>query len=292
MSPAVTAYAGVSRNTRTPTASEIECSDPLQPCLLPSNLAGDPPNLRQVVAHTTEIGLRGRYLRGGASGARATGSEVSWNVGVFRTQLHDDIYGVATSVSQGFFQNIGGTRREGLEAGLKYRTARLSAYANYSYVDATFQSALTLPSPSNPFQDENGDITVRAGDRLPGIPRHRLKLGADFQVLPRWNVGASINIVSSQYYFGDESNQNPPMPGYQVVGLHTSFRAGGKIELFATINNLFNRRYATYGLLSDPTGVGAPGIPQSSVTNGPGVDNRFQSPAAPFAVFGGLRIAF
>jgi hypothetical protein len=28
------------------------------------------------------------------------------------------------------------------------------------------------------------------------------------------------------------------------------------------------------------------------VTNGPGVDNRFLSPAAPFEVFGGLRIVF
>jgi iron complex outermembrane recepter protein len=291
--PALTAYAGVSRNTRTPTASEIECSDPLQPCLLPSNLAGDPPNLRQVVAHTTEIGLRGRFLQGdGIGGARDAGGEVSWNVGVFRTQLHDDIYGIATSVSQGFFQNIGGTRREGLEAGWKYRTARWSAFANYSYVDATFESALTLPSPSNPFQDENGDIHVRAGNRLPGIPRHRVKIGADFQILPQWTVGSSINIVSSQTYFGDESNQNAPLPGYQVVGLHSSYRIGGKIEIFATLSNLFNRTYATYGLLSDPTGVGAPGVPPDGITNGPGVDNRFQSPAAPFAAFGGVRIAF
>jgi iron complex outermembrane receptor protein len=292
----VTAYAGVSRNTRTPTASEIECSDPLQPCLLPSNLAGDPPNLRQVVAHTTELGLRGRFLRangdGGTAAAGGGGSEVSWNIGVFRTQLHDDIYGIATSVSQGFFQNIGGTRREGLEAGWKYRTARWSAFANYSYVDATFESALTLPSPSNPFQDENGDIHVRAGDRLPGIPRHRLKIGADFELLPQWTVGAGINIASSQYYFGDESNQNARLPGYQVVGLHSTYRVGAKIEIFASISNLFDRRYATYGLLSDPTGVGTPGVPPDGITNGPGVDNRFQSPAAPFAAFGGVRIAF
>jgi hypothetical protein len=35
-------------------------------------------------------------------------------------------------------------------------------------------------------------------------------------------------------------------------------------------------------LPSDPAGVGAPGIPANGVTNGAGVDNRFQSPAALF----------
>jgi hypothetical protein len=44
--------------------------------------------------------------------------------------------------------------------------------------------------------------------------------------------------------------------------------------------------------LSDPTGIGAPGIPPNAVTNAPGVDNRFLSPAAPLEAFGGLRIAF
>ena len=53
--PTVTGYGGFSTNTRTPTASEIECSNPATPCLLPTNLAGDPPNLRQVIAHTVEI---------------------------------------------------------------------------------------------------------------------------------------------------------------------------------------------------------------------------------------------
>ena len=105
-------YGGFSGNTRTPTAGEIECSDPLKPCVLPSNLAGDPPTLRQVIAHTEELGVRGRLPE--ISGA---GSELSWTVSAFRTQLHDDSYGIATSVSSGFFQNIGDTRRQGLEAG-------------------------------------------------------------------------------------------------------------------------------------------------------------------------------
>jgi iron complex outermembrane receptor protein len=223
------------------------------------------------------------------TGAEGSGS---WNLGAFRTQLDDDIYGVATSVSSGFFQNIGATRRQGIEAGLNYHTGNWSAYANYSYVDATFQSSLTLPSPSNPFQDANGNIQVQPGNHLPGIPQNRLKMGGDYKILPNWTVGGTVIFVSSFYYFGDESNQLAPLPGYHVVNLHTSYRFNKQVELFAMINNLFDAKYATYGILSDPTGVGTPGVPADGVTNGPGVDNRFQSPAAPLAAFAGLRFSF
>jgi iron complex outermembrane recepter protein len=285
--PSLTIYGGFSENTRTPTASEIECSDPLTPCLLPTNLAGDPPNLRQVVSHTYELGVRGNV-----AAESAQGSTLRWNLSVFRTQLHDDIYGIATSVSQGFFQNIGDTRRQGIESGINYRSGSWSAYLNYSLVQATFQSALTVPSPSNPFQDALGNIQVEPGDHLPGIPQHRIKVGLDYRMRPEWTVGATLNWVSDFYYVGDESNQLAPMPGYTVVNLHTSYSPAAHFELFATVSNLFNNKYATWGILSDPTGLGAPGIPPNGVTNGPGVDNRFLSPAAPLEVVGGFRISF
>ncbi len=285
--PTLTAYAGYAENTRTPTASEIECSNPLTPCLLPTNLAGDPPNLKQVVAHTYEIGLRGRI-----PAASADAGTLTWNLSAFRTNLDDDIYGIATTISTGFFQNIGSTRRQGVEAGLDYQAVAWSGYINYSYVDATFESPLLLPSPSNPYQDANGNIQVEPGDHLPCIPQHRIKAGLDFKVLPQWVVGASVRFVSNQYYYGDESNQNAPMPSYQVFGLHSSYQATRWLQVFAHIDNLLNAKYDTYGVYSDPTGIGAPGIPVNGVTNGPGVDNRFLSPAYPFAIYGGVRITF
>ena len=284
----VSLYAGLSQNTRTPTASEIECSDPSRPCLLPTNLSGDPPTLRQVVGRTTEIGLRGEV-----ADALAAGSHLAWNASAFRTRLHDDIFGIATFVSKGFFQNIGDTRRQGFEAGLTYRDRRWSLFANYSYVAAQFESALTVPSPSNPYQDANGDIHVRPGDELPGIPRSRFKTGLDYALRPETlTVGITLNVVGSFYFVGDESNQLAPIPGYHVLDVHASYRPRRHLELFASIKNLLNAKYATFGILSDPTGVGAPGIPAGAVQNGPGVDNRFLSPAAPFEAFGGVRVSF
>ena len=286
LTPAITAYAGVATNNRAPTASEIECSDPSRPCLLPSNLAGDPPNLRQVIAHTTEFGLRGHAATLSAKG------NFSWNAGLFRTNSQDDIYGIATSTSAGFFQNIGSTRREGFEAGLSYKDVHCSVYAQYSYIDATFRSPLLLHSASNPFQDASGNIQVLPGDRLPLMPTSRLKIGADYSLLPNWSIGGSLVLATGSYYRGDESNQNPQLPGYHVVSLRTSYRFSKQFEIFASAQNLFAERYATFGLYSDPTGVGAPGLPPNAVSGSPGVDNRFQSPGIPRSFFGGARISF
>jgi iron complex outermembrane receptor protein len=285
--PTVTVYGGLAQNTRTPTASEIECSNPSTPCLLPTNLAGDPPNLKQVISHTAELGLRGKV-----ADASASGSEIHWNLSAFRTLLKDDIYGIATSVSQGFFQNIGDTRRQGVEAGINWRSSVWSTFFNYSFVQAEFRSPLVVPSPSSPYQDALGDVQVEPGDRLPGIPEHRVKIGADLKVIPNWTVGATLNYVSSFFYVGDESNQLAPIPGYATVNLHTTYKPVEHLEVFASVSNLFNRKYGTWGILSDPTGINGPGIPPNGVTNGPGVDNRFLSPAAPFEAFGGVRISF
>jgi iron complex outermembrane receptor protein len=285
LSANLTTYAGYSINNRAPTASEIECSDPLRPCLLPSSLAGDPPNLKQVISQTTELGMRGQR-------ALADSGRLTWNAGVFRTTLDNDIYAVATSVGRGYFQNIGSTRRQGLELGMTYQDRAWSGYAQYSFIDATFRSPLTLFSPFNPFHDANGEIQVQPGDQLPGIPRQRFKAGGDYTIRDNWTVGGSFVLVTTQYYHGDESNQNAPMPGYHVLSLRSSYRVNRRFEIFGTVQNVFDARYATYGLFSDPTGVGAPGIPADAGPNDPRVDNRFQSPAAPRAVFGGVRITF
>jgi iron complex outermembrane receptor protein len=240
-----------------------------------------------VVAHTWEAGLRGSF----SAPAIASG-RFHWNASFFRTDLDDDIYAVATSLSTGYFQNIGGTRRQGAELGLKYRGERLSVFANYSYVQATFQSSLLLNSQQNAFADANGNIQVRPGDLLPGIPEHRIKVGADYRIADNWIVGGDVVWESWQYFSGDESDQMKPLPGFAVVNLHSTYDVTDGIELFINLVNAFNSQYETFGILGDPTGIGAPGIPANAATNGPGVDNRFESPAPPISAFAGVRVKF
>ncbi len=281
---ALSVYGSYAVNNRAPTASELECANPAAPCLLPTNLASDPP-LKQVVSRTFEVGARGSVLDPGLG-------KYGWDLSVYRTNSENDIYGVSTTIASGFFQNVGSTRREGADFQLTYQFEKVSAYVQYSYLEATFRSAFLEPSPANPFQDANGNIQVNVGDVLPLIPKSRVKLAADVVVLPNWSVGGTWSYVEPSFYRGDEADLYLVLPGYSVASLRTSYRFGKHVQVFANIQNLFDRHYSTYGILGDPTGVGAPGVPADGELGDPDVDPRFQSPAMPRSCFGGVKISF
>ncbi len=274
----LTPYASYAESSRAPTPAELSCADAASPCSLANFFVGDP-NLKQVVGHTVEAGLRGRFHP-------FDGTALSWNAGYFHTNLDDDILFVNSSVvGRAFFENVGQTRRQGVDAGLSLTAGRWSAYANYSLIDATFGSGFTAASPYNPGADANGNITIRPGDRLPGIPRHLLKIGANWRVTKAWTVGATALAASGQVLFGDEANLTPTTPGYFVLNFNTSYRIAPGVELFGLVRNVANARYYTYGTFS-PTSA----IP---IVQAPGATNtRSYSIAAPVGGFGGLRVTF
>lgn len=282
--PALTVYGSYAINNRAPTASELECANPAAPCLLPSNLASDPP-LKQVVSKTFEVGARGSF-------ADANLGRFGYDLSLYRTNSENDIYGISTTIASGYFQNVGSTRREGGDLDLTYQSAKLSAYVQYSYLKATFRSGFLEPSPANPSQHANGNIQVDPGDTLPLIPKSRIKVGADFAVRPGWSVGGTWSYIGPSFYRGDEANLFEELPGHSVASLRTSYQITKSVQVFANIQNLFDRHYSTYGILGDPTGVGAPGVPADGKFGDPDVDPRFQSPAMPRAYFGGVKISF
>jgi iron complex outermembrane recepter protein len=293
IAPSITAYAGYSEANRAPTPLELGCSDPNHPCMIDSFLVADPP-LKQVVSHTVEAGLRGRFGRDVASGL------VSWGVGVFRTQSDDDIIQVTSPLGVnnfGFFQNAGQTLRQGLEAKAELRYDRWNLYANYTYVDATYRSAITLFSPANPnaLTDPNDGevqfVNVKSGDQIPGIPAHRFKIGGEFNVTGAWKIGANLNVVGSQWLIHDDTNQSPKVPAYAVLNLHTSYQVTNNIELFGLINNVTNERYYLGGTFFETGGFASTsrGVPNLLASLS---DPRTFIPGTPLAAFAGIRARF
>ncbi len=281
--PGLSAYAGYAEANRAPTPAELSCANEAAPCTLSNFFVSDPP-LKQVVARTWEAGLRGRTPE--FEGGWLAGGTVEWHAGLFHTRSSDDILFAASQVrGRGFFQNVGETQRQGVEAGLKLRAGRLLAYADYAYVDATFQSPLLLNSPDNPLADANGQIGVTKGNRLPGVPAHTVKFGLSYQATSAWRVGLTGIAASGRVLRGDESNLNPRTSGYVVLGVNTAYQVTENIELFGQVQNATDRRYETFGTFSPTASV--------PIAPAPGAANpRSLTPAPPIAGYGGVRVRF
>lgn len=274
----LTAYGGYAVANRAPTPAELSCSSPANSCSLANFFVGDP-DLRQVVAHTFEAGLRGSLVW-------ADHANLHYSLGFFLTRVDDDIAMVnSPTVGRAFFTNIGTTRRQGFEADLQYSDERWRVSLHYALVDATFQSGFVESSSLNPAANASGTITVQPGNHLPGIPLHQLKASASYKVTDKWKVGATLLAASSQYLFGDEANLIAPLPGYVTLGASTSYKLLPNLELFAWAQNITNANYYTFGTFSPTSSVFIVQAPGASLT-------QSFSPAAPFGIFGGLRAKF
>jgi len=274
---ATTVFAGYSEANRVPTPLEIGCSDPQKPCLLEGFLVSDPP-VQQVVSKTVEFGARGRW--------NVAGGRTEWQASVFHTDVDNDIISLASAITgRGFFQNVPATRRRGVDIGLQHRDAQWFAYLNYNYIEATYRFTGDIASPNNPRADDDGNIHVTPGNRIPGIPRQQVKTGADYAVSPALTLGGDVAFVDGQFHVGDDANQNPKVPSYTVTSVHATYTLSRDIDLFGSINNLFDRKYALYGAYFD-TGDVANAIPQVLT------DPRTHTPAQRISFRAGVRVRF
>jgi iron complex outermembrane receptor protein len=277
----LTTYAAYNEGMRAPTAIELTCADPEAPCKLPNSFLSDPP-LKKVVAKTLELGARGKQ-----------GEHLSWNAALYRTELDDDIQFISsggTATNAGYFQNVGKTRRQGLELGGAGKWGPLSLSARYGFTDATYQTGFAENSPVNTSADANGAIQVKNGDRIPSIPRHSIKLRVGYDVSAQWTVGANVLYASSVYARGDENNSDARgrVPGYSVLNLDTRYTIRKGWDVFARVNNVFNREYANIGVL----GLNAFTGPGNSFDAANAVGEQFRGYGAPRGMWIGTRYSW
>jgi outer membrane receptor protein involved in Fe transport len=288
---ALTFYADYNEASRAPTVIELGCANPAAPCGLPNDFASDP-DLRQVVARTVEVGLRGNL----------PDQRLVWSADVFHTVNSNDIQFVATATNAGYFDNVGNTRRQGFDVALGGKEGGFNWHVTYSFVDATFQSNFEVSAESNSTADADGNILVRPGDRIPLTPKSTGRLVLDYDLTQKWNIGGNFIAASGSYLHGNENNANQAggtngegayvsgsgwIPGYTVVNLQSTYHFTKHAEIFARLINLFDKQYATAGFLTsssfNPNGSFIP-----NPNNWP--NENAISPAAPRAIWAGMRV--
>ena len=295
-------FGSYSESSRAPTAIELGCSNPDNPCLLPSAMADDPP-LKQVVAKTYDFGTRGNLTE-----------NIKWNASIYHAMNHSDIQFIRApgSSSRGYYSNIGRTERQGLDLGLSGQMDKFRWNTSYSFIRATFDDELTLLS--NPNSEAPGSSTpatrnqiyVKPGDRLPSIPEHQLKLRAQYQATPDWSIGANLTAFSSQYVMGNENNEHKQLAscssagdlrdnnfacgsgkikGYTVVNLDSQYKIGSGWTAFAKVINVFDQNYNVAGRLAET-------MFDASGAYGAEIKSLGLIPGAPRAAWIGVRYEF
>jgi outer membrane receptor protein involved in Fe transport len=261
------ASASYSEGFRAPAFLELTCADPAAPCVgLQAGVAPDATltRLRPVRSRSLEAGVTGSPLAGLVATAAA-----------FRTDLGDDIYGVTPAgTNQVFFQNVGSTRRQGLELTLQLRSRILDLDAAYAYTRATFESDLTLATP----RTAGGVEAVPRGAQLPLTPRHRLDLAARVRPVGGLTLEAGLLWVGSQFLRGDEANQASRLAPHAVARAGVVYERGSWMVSLRAVN-LLDARYQTFGTYAVNGRLGIDPPPTEP----------FLTPGPPLRIVAGLR---
>ncbi|WP_375277517.1 TonB-dependent receptor [Alteromonas australica] len=222
-----------SQSSRTPSPAELSCADEDDPCRLPNGFVADPP-LDQVVTQTIEANYAAAF------------NDIELTLNIYRSKSQDDIiFQQAGSVaSRGYFINIDATRRQGIEFSINSFWKQLHYRFNYNYLDATFESSFISFSPFNPL---GANRQVEAGDTIPGQPKHHIKFYLDYALTNQASLGAEIISASSQYYRGDEANENDTLDSYVVTNVYVDYQFNHTFSAQLRINNLFDTEYETFG---------------------------------------------
>lgn len=272
-------YGSYSESARAPTPMELSCADPAAPCKLPNSFVSDPP-LEQVVAKTWEGGFRGDLDKLLGKG------DLKWNLGYFHTINHDDIVfrrdASSGIISQGYFSNVGKTRRHGIEAGTTVNYPQLFSgiddwhfSTNYTYLNARFLDSFDIQNP----MDTTQAMAVVSGNRIPGIPEHIYKAALGVDLWQRVSLGIDGIYSGDKYFRGDEANVTPQLTGYWLFNAKAEYKVTKNFAVFGKVDNIFDKNYNSFGVYGQVNEV----FPQFD-------NNRFVSPGAPRAGWIGVRL--
>jgi outer membrane receptor protein involved in Fe transport len=193
--------------------------------------------------------LGAERLAGVEGGANASSGRFSWQATVFWTSLDDPISNVTISSTPALItrqrQNLGRARVAGTELGAEWRTDRGLLRTNWFAASAKVREFPADPS--------------LVGLRLPQVPPYRGSVQASWRAPWRLDFDALVRVEGER--FDDDQNLLRLAP-YGVVDLRVA-REIGRLELFLSVDNVFDREYAVQA-----TPVEILGTPRTVVAGG------------------------
>jgi iron complex outermembrane recepter protein len=176
-----------------------------------------------------ELGLKGFLLN----------SRLQYDLNFYRFTLNDAIVRRNNSAGAEYFVNAGNTLQQGIEAMVQYQIIPYS-------VNSRLKINIWTSYAFQPYHFENYQqgIINYSGNELTGVPRTNWVNGLDLELLHKWYLNASINVVS-RIPLNDANDIYAD--AYQLVQIKAGYRFNikqTKMHVFAGADNLLNQLYS------------------------------------------------
>lgn len=179
----------------------------------------------------------------GEIGVEYTRAQTNARVVLFESRVNNEIHFIAIPAGfffNGFNTNLPPTRHRGVEAdGRVALTSALTLRANYRYTMARFREGVFFGRSV-------------AGNEVPLVPRQRASAALEWQLASGTRAHLVVHYVGRQRYDNDQVNAFHPMPAYTLVDVKVNHDYGNW-SFAAQVDNLFDRKYYSYGIIPDPS---------------------------------------
>jgi iron complex outermembrane recepter protein len=156
------------------------------------------------------------------------------NMNLFRVDTKNEIFFNPTGGPFGFGANEnmeGLTRREGVEVSLGHKFDRVDLRATYAYLHTEIRS---------------GQFS---GNQVPSVPEQKATFDAVYSPIDPLRMALNALYVGKRFFESDFANAFPKQDDYLVFNLKFKYLFKG-FTAYLDINNLFDKEYSEYGVLS------------------------------------------
>jgi len=186
------------------------------------------------------------------AGIKAGNAQVRANLAVFYIKTVDELAVLENSAGRTVDQNIGETKRRGLELAADAKWAGgFSAQFAYTYIRAVVAQAYftCVTAPCNPLNNPSGRppanyLPVAAGNFLPAVAQNSVYLGLTWSYSPL-GFATTLETQGRGKIYADDRNTDAAA-GYWVANWRAGFEQQSRhwqFSEFARIDNLANRAY-------------------------------------------------
>ena len=201
------------------------------------------------------LGLQPARSNNFEAGIKAGNEFVRANLALFYIKTENELSVLQNASGRTVNQNIGETKRRGLELGADANWAGGFSTPRHSLHPISTRSGFAQPyftctgPPCNPLANPSGPppanfVQVAAGSLLPAVPRNSLYLGLTWEFVPL-GFSTTLETVGRSAIYADDRN-TAAAPGYWVANIRAGFKQETRhwrFSEYARIDNFANRAY-------------------------------------------------